>query len=419
MTIDVSQHPCFNGSCSLTRGRVHLPVAPKCNVQCNFCSRRYDCINESRPGVSSALLSPGQAVHYLRQVMQARPETAVVGIAGPGDPFASPQLTLETLRRVRKHWPDMLLCVASNGLNVAPFVHELAELELTHLTITVSAVDPGIGGRIYSWIRPGTRPYRGEEAGRRMLEAQTEAIRAAKEQGIIVKINTIVIPGVNQDHVLDVAHHVRELGADLLNLMPLCRVPGTPFENVPAPADGEIKLLQDAAADILPQMRHCTRCRSDAVGLLGEDLAEDLRVQLARASRMPLEPADERPCVAVATREGMLVNQHLGEARSLKVYRRRAGGFAEVADVPAPPAGGGTDRWRELGKRLSECSTVLCSGVGNSPREALRGMGIQVVETEGLILEVLDALYRGERIEGPRRPHACGSSCAGRGDGCG
>ncbi len=68
---------------------LHLPVAGACNVQCNFCNRKYDCLNESRPGVISALLTPEQAIAYTKQAVQRMPNISVVGIAGPGDPFAS------------------------------------------------------------------------------------------------------------------------------------------------------------------------------------------------------------------------------------------------------------------------------------------------------------------------------------------
>jgi len=160
MTLDLTQHPCFNEAARETAARIHLPVAPRCNVQCNFCDRKYDCLNESRPGVTSAVLTPQQAVYYLDRALEVSPEIRVVGIAGPGDPFASPEPTLETLRLVRNRYPEMLLCVASNGLEVAPHAAELAKLQVSHVTLTVNAVDAAIGARIYAWVRAGIRILR-------------------------------------------------------------------------------------------------------------------------------------------------------------------------------------------------------------------------------------------------------------------
>jgi len=93
--------------------------------------------------------------------MERSPAIRVAGIAGPGDPFATPEDTLETLRLVRNRYPKMLLCVASNGLEVAAHAAELAQLQVSHVTLTVNAIDPEIGARIYAWVRAGIRVLRG------------------------------------------------------------------------------------------------------------------------------------------------------------------------------------------------------------------------------------------------------------------
>ena len=165
MTLDRSRHPCFALSARHRFGRIHLPVAPRCNMQCNYCNHRHDCVNESRPGVSSTLLTPPQAVAYLKQVRTQIPDISVAGIAGPGDPFASPQETMETLRLVRDYDPELLLCVASNGLQVGPYLSELAALQVSHVTLTINAVDPEIGRQVYAWMRDGTRVLRGVGGG--------------------------------------------------------------------------------------------------------------------------------------------------------------------------------------------------------------------------------------------------------------
>ena len=127
---DFRNHPCFNAEAKGKFGRIHLPVAPQCNIKCNFCDRKYDCVNESRPGVTSTLLSPQQALVYLERVLEKEPRITVAGIAGPGDPFANGPETMATLRAIRSRYPEMLLCVSSNGMAIAPYIEELAELEL-------------------------------------------------------------------------------------------------------------------------------------------------------------------------------------------------------------------------------------------------------------------------------------------------
>jgi nitrogen fixation protein NifB len=111
-------------------------------VQCNFCNRDYACVNESRPGVTSTALKPEPAVAYLREIWVNGPDIAVMGIAGPGDPFANPAETMETLRRARAEFPELMLGIASNGLGIAPHVRELAALRVGHVALTINTVAP-------------------------------------------------------------------------------------------------------------------------------------------------------------------------------------------------------------------------------------------------------------------------------------
>lgn len=422
MPLDLSQHPCFNDALRHRYGRIHLPVAPDCNVQCNFCDRRFNCVNESRPGVTTAVLAPHQASAYLDQALQRDPRIAVVGIAGPGDPLANAEATLTTLRLVREKYPNMLLCVASNGLNVPQHADALADLQVSHVTLTVNAVDPEIGGKIYAWVRDGKRPYRGEQAARLLLDRQREAIRRLKARGVLVKINTILIPTVNQDHVGEVARVTRELGADILNCIPMYRVADTPFAELGEPTAAMLAEARGAAGAHLPLMHHCTRCRADACGLIHEPMTDQQTALLQSAARQPLVPQEFRPHVAVASREGVLVNLHLGEAAQLFIFRQQEGGYELVETRASPPAGGGARRWEDLGDTLRDCRAVLTTSAGSAPREVLQRRGIRVVMMEGLVDEGLRAIYDGQDVRAPlRREHHCtaGVTCGGNGMGCG
>ena len=62
----VHNHPCYSEEAHHHYARMHVAVAPACNIQCHYCNRKYDCANESRPGVVSELLTPDQAVKPLR-----------------------------------------------------------------------------------------------------------------------------------------------------------------------------------------------------------------------------------------------------------------------------------------------------------------------------------------------------------------
>ena len=422
--IDLTAHPCFGKDAQHKYGRIHLPVAPRCNIQCNFCNRKFDCMNESRPGVTSGVLKPQQALDYLTEIVAKRPEIKVVGIAGPGDPFANPEETMETLRLVRAKHPELMLCLASNGLGIGPYIDELAELNVSHVTITITAVDPSIGAKIYAWIRDGRSPVRGEEAARLLIERQLDAVRRLKEKGIIVKINSIIVPGVNDTHIPEVARTVKELGADIMNCMPLVPVAGAVFEELPAPDAAMTARVRLQSGVHLNQMAHCARCRADAVGFIDEKMTREQMETLDRFAHAALSAGKARPYVAVASQEGALVNMHLGEAARLVIFKQdesTASGFKFVEIRTAPAPGGGSARWSALADCLSDCRAILVNAAGSTPKAALEERGIEVIEMEGLIEEGLTAVYSNQPIPAAlkRRFTSCGAGgCRGTGTGC-
>jgi len=419
MALDLSKHPCFNPDVKGKYGRVHLPVAPKCNIQCGYCNRKYDCVNESRPGVTSNVLSPGQAAYYVSQLVDMKKPISVVGIAGPGDPFANPEETMETLRLIRKRYPDMLLCVSTNGLGVGPYIAELAELEVSHVTVTLNAIDPEVGKNIYAWIRDGKKPMRGLEAAELLLKRQLQAIKAIKSHGLTLKINTILIPGVNDSHIGAVAAFVKAEGADLHNIIPLCPVEDTMFGDLEEPTPAMIHAAREIAGAHLPQMTHCQRCRADACGLLSEGTTQETLEMIQDAANAPIKPDENRPYVAIATREGILVNQHLGEAEALSIYEEQDGSFVEIETRVTPYPGGGDERWTKLAELTTDCRALLVSGVGPRPTRILEQSGVKVIVMEGLIDEALTKIYAGKEIRSPIRKTKCGDKCSGAGNGCG
>ncbi len=423
MTLKIANHPCFNDASRHKFGRIHLPVAPKCNIQCNYCSRKFDCMNENRPGVTSKVLSPQQALYYLDQAMVLSPNIAVVGIAGPGDPFANPDETMETLRLVRKKYPEMLLCVATNGLDLLPYIDELAQLQVSHVTITINAIDPEVGAEVYAWVRYKKKMYRDIDAARLLIKNQLESLKKLKEAGITAKVNSIIIPGINDTHVIAVASKVAELGADILNCLPYYNTKETLFENIAEPSVDMVTEIQRATSEFLPQMKHCARCRADAVGIIGEINTEEMMQKLAEAAAMPKNPAESRPYIAVSSIEGVLINQHLGEADRFLVYGMDTSGECVLIDSrTAPPAGGGKERWEALADTLKDCRALLVNGAGNSPTSVMKARGIEVMVLEGVIEEALYGVFNGldlKHLMKSSQIHACGSSCSGTGGGCG
>lgn len=382
-------------------------------------------MNESRPGVSSGVLKPQQAISYLKTVLAERPEITVMGIAGPGDPFANPEETMETLRLARREFPDLMLCLASNGLGIGPYIPELAELKVSHVTITVNAVDPEIGARIYAWVRDGKRPLREEAAARLLIERQLTAIRELKAHDIVVKINSIILPDINDHHIPKIAQVVSEMGVDFMNCIPMMPVKGAAFEDMAAPDATTVARVRLTSGQYLPQMVHCSRCRADAVGLLDEVMNRSQMETLNRFARSLHIDWALRPCVAVVSTDGIQINQHLGEASRVLIFRKEeemTSGFrfSEMRLMPSPGSGG--TRWGEVARILYDCGALLVNAAGPTPRQALQENGIAVVEVENSIAEGLEALsgeYPMAPVQG-ERPFRCqvGKGCQGTASNC-
>ena len=418
--MNTEDHPCFSEGARHRVGRIHLPVAPKCNMQCNYCNRDFECVNESRPGVSSTILSPRQATDYLNAVLERIKDIRVVGIAGPGDPFANAFDTIETLRLVREKYPAMMLCLATNGLEVAKYVDELARLKISHVTVTVNAVDPAVGSKIYAWARVASKIYHGDDAARVILERQLKGIERLKEKSIVVKINTVIIPGINDGHVVEIAKRMAAMKADIINCIPLYHVAGTPFEGIAPPTQEQMETIRIEVKGYMPVMSHCSRCRADAAGMIGELQSREIADLLQKAAQPHVTV--ERPYVAVASMEGLLVNQHLGEATSLWIFGLLDGKPALIDRRSTPLPGGGSERWEEMAELLRDCSVILVSGIGLSPQTVLERTGIQVVTMEGMAKEGLEAVLTGKEIPKMlfRSPGRCGmgQQCRGNGTGC-
>jgi nitrogen fixation protein NifB len=442
----LKDHPCFNQEARHTHARIHLPVAPRCNMQCNYCNRKYSCVNESRPGVTCAVLSPGQAIEYLRGYTTKLKNLSVVGIAGPGDPMACASETLETLRMVKAEFPHLLLCLASNGLNLLPYVDDLPSLGLSHVTVTVNAVEPKIGAEFYDWMVVDGRRHTGIDAAEVLWDRQQRSIQSLVKAGVIVKVNTIYVPGMNDEHIEQVAQTVSVLGATILNIMPLLPTAGTPFAAVPEPDRDQLKNLRAVAVRYLPQMTHCSRCRADAVGMLGEENSRKNMELLQIASRVvigdvPISPSAaidsecdlpmtisprlrlaataERPYIAVASKDGMMVNQHLGAATTFRIYRPDAQSSQLVDLRKVASEASGPTRWMNMIEILKDCSGILVSGAGAMPRKIFAHHGITVGIVEGLIDEALDATAKGDDLMFmAKTDFHCGPSCSGDKDGC-
>jgi nitrogen fixation protein NifB len=411
----VKDHPCYSEEAHHYFARMHAAVAPACNIQCNYCNRKYDCANESRPGVVSEKLTPQQALRKVTAVANAVPQLAVLGIAGPGDACYDWQKTRATFALVAERIPDLKLCLSTNGLVLPDHVDEIAAMGIDHVTITINMVDPEIGTRIYPWIFHDHRRWVGRDASTILHERQMLGLEMLVQRGILVKVNSVMIPGINDTHLIEVNRVVKAKGAFLHNVMPLISdaAHGTHFglTGQRGPTAMELKALQDKLSGGARLMRHCRQCRADAVGLLGEDRGQEFMLARLpdnvdydasrraayheviaaersehsaekRTAQHHLAAMDAAPAVlvALATKGGGRINQHFGHAREFQVFEVSPQGIRFTGHRKVEPyCQGGSGEGATLDGMtavLVGVTAVLCARIGDCPRERLRAAGI-------------------------------------------
>ena len=269
------RHPCLGGHSNVTAGRVHLPVSPVCNISCKFCTRAFNK-SEIKPGVSSLVLKPEEAVETVRKAKELCPELTVVGIAGPGDTLANDQ-ALKAFKLVKEEFPDLICCLSTNGFRLADKIEEIAKIGIETLTVTVNAVDPEIEAKINNFVidERGIK-HEGIEGARLLIDKQLEGIRLAAQKGIVVKINSVLVPGINDKHIPEVAKVTADLGASILNIIPL--IPQNEMKDIPAPTCQDLEEVRAEAGKYLEVFRHCQHCRADSLGIpgKGKDLHNEL-----------------------------------------------------------------------------------------------------------------------------------------------
>lgn len=408
----IVNHPCYSNDAHHKYARMHLPVAPACNIQCNYCNRKYDCSNESRPGVVSELLTPQQALLKAQTVAKSIPQLSVIGIAGPGDPLANPVRTMETLQLIRDEMPDIKLCISTNGLTLVDHVDELLRLGVDHVTVTINTLDEVIAAQIYKWIYLDGKRYEGVEAGRLLIERQMKGLEALAKAGILTKVNSVLIPGINDGHLPLLSRELRRNNVFLHNIMPLICKPehGTFFGAVGQrePLESELDEVRELAGGNVSQMKHCQQCRADAVGMLEEDRSaefniEDINPVAADYSETMQDrcrfqsaviskgQSETRPSlvVAVATKNNEQIDLHFGHADCFKLYlvtqteqhfigERRIARYC-TGDNQHQPLSANETNLENTVKALSGADLVVCCKIGTPPEEALLKANIKPV----------------------------------------
>jgi nitrogenase cofactor biosynthesis protein NifB len=391
-------HPCYN--CKAHKyARMHLPIAPKCNISCNYCVRKYDCANESRPGVTTKVLTPEQAFEQYRKGKEKFPNLSVVGIAGPGDALANFEETRKTLELIRKEDKEITFCLSTNGLMLPQYALDLISLGVSHVTVTMNAVDPEIGAKIYKHVHYMGVTYYGVTAASILMANQLAGIKMLTSRGIICKVNIVMLKGINEEHIPEIVNKVKELGGTITNIMQLIPVKGSEFEHLPLVSNKEIMQMRKDCGEIMKQMYHCRQCRADAIGTLEEDRSLEfsachnlerakVSLELADANNTQVKDKISKIQVAVATKSGLIVDQHFGQVKELYVYEYNSGSIKLKEKRLIDQYCSGSEECNEQEDKIttiidaiSDCDAVIAMRIGEAPKHKLKQKGIRVFTT--------------------------------------
>jgi len=217
-----------------------------------------------RPSVATEILSPDKALELVRKYAHNE-RLRVVGIAGPGEPLYN-ENTFKTLEKIHTTFPELILCLSTNGLLLEEYAETLKDLGVNACTITINCLDANIGAKIYSYVTYKGIRYEGIEGAQLLIEKQLKGLSEIVKQGIATKINTILIPRINDTHIAEVAAEVKKRGAHLQNITPL--IPLASFGKIRKPTCSEIINTRNTCERIIPQFRHCKQCRADVIEIV-------------------------------------------------------------------------------------------------------------------------------------------------------
>ncbi len=321
-------------------------------------------------GTLPPALVPAEAVNWLTELRRGGKNITSIDLCGPGDVLASWDGTRACLELLQGKVEEAVLMVTTLGLGGAERVPDLARLGVGQINLLVHTVQAATAAKLFDWIRPGKRTMVLSQGCEVLLGEQAEFCKACVAAGLKVNIRTILVQGVNDGEVADIARTMADLGATSME------IGGENMELLP--------LVKEAEA-FLPTSLYEPEPPLPPPGM---------PQPCAATANLP-KPTRERGHVAVASGSGMEVDMHLGQADQLLIYGQREDGLTCLLETRRTPPAGAPDRWQALAKVLPDCFCLLASHAGEVPRGELAQAGIKVLLTTDEIEGLVDTLYGG------------------------
>ena len=336
------------------------------------------------PGLIGRALLPTEALELIAQTLEQGTVVEMVELAGPGDPLATPEITLECVRGIRDRYPELAIIVSTLGLGIELCTAQFAKLDVG-VNLLVDAVRPEVVAKVFTWIRPERKTIPLARVAPLLVEGQARAMNVCNQAGLALTVSTTLYPGYNDEHIAAVAKTVADLGANTMTLQPF--MPCGAEDEPAGPESSQLAELGELVSKYLPL----------AAAPVYIGIAQDGKeTGCPKAAGNLPKPRKDKANVAVLSGNGMDIDLHLGQAIKAMIYGPRPDGLTcllEARDLPEP--GGGDSRWQQLAEILNDCFVLLAASAGQKPRQILGQHGLPLLITDDNVEGSVEVLYGG------------------------
>jgi hypothetical protein len=356
------------------------------------------------------------AADVVRYVASARATLRgplVLELEGPGDPLASAENMLRALALVHEHHPDVITGLVIDGPLLGEYTEELRDLGLNYVTLRMDAATEATAQRIVDGAVYKGELLGREDAARLMIDGLQRALFVAQKAGLPVAIRTTIIPTINMAEFAAIARMAARGGAQRIDVMPHQPVPGAPLARAGIPTSEELAEARDHAAialhavadldmegmyslDWLDPRRFQT---VDREGLEAVDIRRILPDPFDNVPQGQVLPRRRAQLVAVATRDGTLVDHPLKGTDRLLVYAVTSDqikllGARHLPKDKRRKLDGVGDARRFL-EALAGCRALVTTGFSARAITLLQAVGMRAIATDGAVDVILDRVARG------------------------
>ena len=351
------------------------------------------------------------AVRYVATARATLKGPLVLEIEGPGDPLASAESVLRILALVHSHHPEVRTGLVVDGPLLAEYVDELTDFGLAYLVIRTDALSQRSAERFVRGARYRGETLEREEAATLYLEEMLRAYEHARRAHIPVAARITLVPPWNGDEVAALAHRAAGWGAQRVDVV--APDPVTVKRRAVLPTASELADAIQAATQAFDTERRSQPHLDVLQWLTPErfrpvDIDALEAVDFLRTLPNPEEeehelgrvlPPRRAQLVAVATRDGEIVDLPLSGATNLHVYavtatNTRLLGTRLLEENPRRRHDGVGEAQSFL-RALVGCRALVATELTPRAVTLLGAVGIRAIEIEGPVADVLDRVARG------------------------